>query len=66
MRTLGGEKEEDEEAIRSGSGTRTFGSSSRSAEVILGRRRTLSRGRFTEGRTERDFLHCSLGELGGH
>jgi len=66
MRTLEGEKKEDEEAFRSGSGTRTFGSSSRSAEEIFGSRRTLSRWRFTKGRTERDFLHCSLGELRGH
>jgi hypothetical protein len=40
--------------------------STRSGEAISGSGRTLSGGIFTEGRTERDFLRYSLGELGGH
>jgi len=39
---------------------------SRSAEAILGRKRTLRRRIFTKGRTESDFLYYSLGELSGH
>ena len=40
--------------------------STRSGQAISGSGRTLSGGIFTEGRTKRDFLRYSLGELRGH
>ena len=67
MRALEKEKKEDE-----GGHSHWFGDSELWIKVPEAlrrswcRRRTLGGGRFTERRTEGDFLHNSLGELRGH